>query len=446
MAQISSAAREILLEEKDEPVGVAAVGLPKSIPMSESEVTTQPAISLQRKRPHGPDLSVPERKKKPPASDVTIDLTTLPDTKYYFENGLRKVEPYHFTWTTYAKGRWVGRMIEEVFLEEFFSVNEEVTKARVHADPCNVFVNGIRSNVQHKIKNSDYIAHYMHRHEMPVTAEPIKIIAETDDMLVVDKPASIPVHPCGRFRMNSVTFILAVEFGRTGLRIAHRLDRLTSGLLIFTKNIAASQGIHVQMEDRSVRKEYIARVAGEFPAEQIVCSEPIDCVNIRAGVYQVRASGKHSVTSFDRLSFDPESNTSIVHCKPRTGRTHQIRVHLQHIGYPIVNDPFYGAKSTFTGKDAAVEYGKDDALGPAFADECQKQLFTKCTTLPDRPWIDPKCPECWLDFADPKPEDMRIDLHAWKYEGPGWKFATELPFWAKDVTVLPARTNPPPSW
>lgn len=108
---------------------------------------------------------------------------------------------------------------------------------------------------------------------------------------------------------------------------------------------------------------------------------------------------------------------------------------LQHIGYPIANDPFYGPKSSFTGRDATVEL-KDVRLGADFTEECQKQRFAKLTVLPtDKAWIDPKCPECWIDFTDPLPEDMRIDLHAWKYEGPGWKFETDLPVWAKNVTL-----------
>lgn len=82
-----------------------------------------------------------------------------------------------------------------------------------------------------------------------------------------------------------------------------------------------------------------------------------------------------------------------------------------------------------------MEFSKLESLGPDFSDECQKMEFRKRSTLPDTPWVDTKCPECWIDFTDPKPENMRIDLHAWKYEGPGWKFATELPVWAKNVEV-----------
>jgi hypothetical protein len=115
--------------------------------------------------------------------------------------------------------------------------------------------------------------------------------------------------------------------------------------------------------------------------------------------------------------------------------------YLQHIGYPIANDPFYGPNSLLTGRGAAEEIA-DVRLGPEFTEECQKVKFTKLTALPDHPWSDAKCPECWIDFSDPLAEDMRIDLHAWKYEGPGWKFETELPLWAKDLKLLEALTVP----
>ena len=113
---------------------------------------------------------------------------------------------------------------------------------------------------------------------------------------------------------------------------------------------------------------------------------------------------------------------------------------FQYIGFPIANDPFYGPNSTFTGGDS-TKYTKDECLSDEFGVECQKMKFGKYAALPDKPWIDEKCPECWIDFADPLPEDMRIDLHAWKYEGPGWSFVTDPPFWAKDVQV-PLKCEP----
>jgi hypothetical protein len=127
---------------------------PSGLPASDCSLSKKVSAcsTIAKKRPQGPDLSVPPRKKKP-TSDTVIDLNRLPETKYYFEKGLRKVQPYYFTWTTYAKGRWVGRTIEEVFRDEFWAVNEEVTEARLKADPSNVFVNGVRVDIKHKIKS-----------------------------------------------------------------------------------------------------------------------------------------------------------------------------------------------------------------------------------------------------------------------------------------------------
>ena len=100
---------------------------------------------------------------------------------------------------------------------------------------------------------------------MPVTAEKVKMVMVTEDLVVVNKPASIPVHPCGRYRHNTVVFILAKDFGFKNLRTIHRLDRLTSGLLMFGRNPAKAREMETQIRTRQVRKEYICRVEGEFP-------------------------------------------------------------------------------------------------------------------------------------------------------------------------------------
>lgn len=78
---------------------------------------------------------------------------------------------------------------------------------------------------------------------------------------------------------------------------------------------------------------------GEFPEEEVVCSEPIEVVSYKIGVCKVSEKGKDCITRFKRLSYNGKS--SVVLCKPQTGRMHQIRVHLQYLGYPVVNDPLY---------------------------------------------------------------------------------------------------------
>lgn len=90
-----------------------------------------------------------------------------------------------------------------------------------------------------------------------------------------------------------------------------------------------------------LEKEYVCRVEGEFPEDELVCEEPILVVSFKVGVCRVDPKGKPSRTVFQRLSYNGHS--SVVRCRPVTGRTHQIRVHLQFLGYPILNDPVYGS-------------------------------------------------------------------------------------------------------
>lgn len=93
----------------------------------------------------------------------------------------------------------------------------------------------------------------MHRHEPPVVGRPLEILEDNGEVLVVDKPASMPVHPCGRFRHNTVIFILGKERGICGLHTVHRLDRLTSGVLLFARTLEVSQKLDVLVRDRQVR-------------------------------------------------------------------------------------------------------------------------------------------------------------------------------------------------
>lgn len=195
------------------------------------------------------------------------------------------------------------------------------------------------------LKSHECVQHRIHRHEPPVSGEPIQLVHVDDFLVAVNKPASIPVHPTGRYRHNTVLFILAREHGLQNLYPVHRLDKLTSGLLLFARNPQRAEAIASQIRtNHAVQKTYLARVVGEFPETKVVCAEPI-LIAIDIGsreLNKVHPDGKPSETHFKRLFFD--GTHSVVKCKPKTGRTHQIRVHLQHLGFPIVNDPLYNAE------------------------------------------------------------------------------------------------------
>ncbi|XP_055381899.1 pseudouridylate synthase RPUSD2-like [Condylostylus longicornis] len=259
------------------------------------------------------------------------------ETSYYIENGLRKVYPYYFTFTTFTKGRWVGEKILDVFAREFRAHPAEEYERCIKAGTLTV--NYEKVPTDYRLKHNDLLANVVHRHEVPVTSQPITIVHMDDDIVVVNKPASIPVHPCGRYRHNTVVFILAKEYNLKNLRTIHRLDRLTSGLLLFGRSPKKARQMEHQIRNRQVRKEYICRVDGEFPDGTIECKEPIEVVSYKIGVCKVSPKGKECTTSFQKLGYN--GKTSVVLCKPLTGRMHQIRVHLQYLGYPVVNDPLY---------------------------------------------------------------------------------------------------------
>ncbi|XP_044727223.1 RNA pseudouridylate synthase domain-containing protein 2-like isoform X3 [Chrysoperla carnea] len=418
------------------------------------------------------------------------------ETSYYIENGLRKVYPYYFTFTTFTKGRWVGDKILDVFAREFRAHPAEEYERCIEAGTLTV--NYEKVSTDYKLKHNDLLANVVHRHEVPVTCQPITVVHMDEDVVVVNKPASIPVHPCGRYRHNTVVFILAKEYNLKNLRTIHRLDRLTSGLLLFGRSPKKARQMEHQIRNRLVQKEYVCRVEGEFPEGIIECKEPIEVVSYKIGVCKVSPKGKDCVTIFQKLGFN--GKTSIVLCKPKTGRMHQIRVHLQYLGYPVVNDPLYnhevfgpnkgkggdiGGKTdeqlvrdlinihnaeNWLGMDGDSDLSMfkplksplDDTLvGNLVQKGCQSSpsssstlppvtASTSTTTSskvtvatqtgheapdlsfsPDKMTVDRHCYECKVRYRDPKPQDLIMYLHAWKYRGPGWEYETELPDWAR---------------
>ena len=156
------------------------------------------------------------------------------------------------------------------------------------------------------IKNGQVVSHTTHRHEPAVTSTPIGIIHEDEDLIVIDKPAGVPVHAAGRYHYNSVVEILRAERGHDFLpRPCNRLDRLTSGIMFIGKHPKGAERMAGALQARTVQKEYVARVKGKFPGGVIVCDQPIMQVSPKLGLNRVRATGKSATTKFRRLAYYP---------------------------------------------------------------------------------------------------------------------------------------------
>ncbi|KAJ1926431.1 DRAP deaminase, partial [Linderina pennispora] len=187
---------------------------------------------------------------------------------YYEEGGLQRIHPYFHKYSTYAKGRWVGRTILEVFVKEFRDRDSTYYEKAI-VDGL-IEINEKRVTPDTVIRNSDLVTHKIHRHEPPVTPQPLQIVRETEEgMLVVDKPGSIPVHPSGRYNYNSVIKILELKHGYAKLFPVNRLDRLTSGLMLIGLNADMARIVERQMVEHRIQKEYICKVKGEFPEGRI---------------------------------------------------------------------------------------------------------------------------------------------------------------------------------
>lgn len=182
-------------------------------------------------------------------------------------------------------------------------------------------------------------------HLLPATIEPavnadIRLIYEDDYLVVVDKPAPLPMHPSGRFNRNSLTWILDQVFDHQ-LRAAHRLDANTTGLVVFSRTRKIASFVQPQFENQKVVKTYLAKVHGVPEAANFVVDLPITDQPTIAGGRRIDPQGKQSRTDFRVLTASSDRNSSLVEATPKTGRTNQIRVHLWHHGNPIVGDPTY---------------------------------------------------------------------------------------------------------
>ncbi len=185
-------------------------------------------------------------------------------------------------------------------------------------------------------------------------AIPLNIIYEDDDLLVVDKPAGLAVHPAPGHP--SHTLVNAVLSHLPGLAetddslrpgIVHRLDKDASGIMVVAKNNAAQLNLIDQFKARSVVKAYMVLVKGHLTPEDGIIEAPIgrDPRNRKRMAVVAEAEGREARTRYNVVKYI--GNYTLLEVKTETGRTHQIRVHLSAIGYPVVGDATYGVKSDY---------------------------------------------------------------------------------------------------
>lgn len=269
---------------------------------------------------------------------MTLKTDTLRKTPAQCK--VRIVEPYSITHQFKPEVDFYGRSLLELMSIKF--PFHPIDEWRRRIEIGRVYVNDEPVSPTFILSRDDIIYHHNPAVNEPSVPDDVRIIEETEDYLAVYKPAPMPMHPGGRYNKNSLTFVLE-EMGYPDLRLTHRLDAVTSGLVLFAKTKEFAKAATKAFADGEVEKAYLAMVDG-IPTE--------DEFEIQSRIRRKQGfvfesgkdldSGFYAHTKFRVL--ERHEHSTLIKCKPITGRTHQIRLHLLEAGFPIIDDPIYGPK------------------------------------------------------------------------------------------------------
>jgi len=269
------------------------------------------------------------------------------------------------------------------YLSARFPYRSRTQWARV-IESGRIRLNGAACRPSRVVRFGDRIDYVPQAHPEPEVSCEISILYEDDALLAVNKPPDLPVHPSGRYFHNTLLCLLLRSRGETldtpGIRIVHRLDRETSGVVLFGKTRQATARMAAQFEAHRVAKEYLALVHG-MPEEDRFRIEAAIGRNLQSKIRKAMGvvpdgEGRPAITDFEVLRRSPggkgasgpeqsaDPGHSLLRARPLTGRLHQIRVHCRHAGYPIVGDKLYGRDEAYFLKLAAgEEYSDEDRRG-----------------------------------------------------------------------------------
>lgn len=183
---------------------------------------------------------------------------------------------------------------------------------------------------------------------------PLDIVYEDEDLMIVNKPAGMPIHPSQGNYDNTLANAAAFYYAQKGepfvYRCINRLDRDTTGLLILAKHMYSASLLSAMVQNREIHREYLAAAAGKVPLSGTICA-PIGRVDGSTIERQVdKEHGEYACTHYERLAY--KNGYSLVSLHLETGRTHQIRVHMKYIGYPLIGDFLYNPDYTVIQRQA----------------------------------------------------------------------------------------------
>ena len=372
------------------------------------------SIEIDTAPRHGPDDDPdygPDGDELLPEDELLSEDELLPEDE---PQGDERELFEHFSLTV-DKGQSLARI--DKFLTDRL---EKTSRNRIQAaaDDGNVLVNGVAVKASYKVKPLDRISIVMPwpRREVEIIPEdiPLDIPYEDDDLLLVDKPAGLVVHPGhGNYSgtlVNALAWYLrdVPLFGQGDIRagLVHRIDKNTSGLLVVAKNERAHQMLARQFFDHTISRRYIALMWGNFEEDEGIIEGNIGRSHrdrLKMAVFADGIDGKTALTHYKVLR--RYGYVTLVECRLETGRTHQIRVHMEYTGHPLFNDERYGGDrilkgTTFSKYKQFIE--NCFALLPRHALHARSLGFRHPTTGQE------------MYFESPLPADFKAVLDKWE--------------------------------
>lgn len=243
-------------------------------------------------------------------------------------------------------------------LDQYLSTELDISRSKIQKliKDGKILLNDKVVNSSHQVKIDDQIeVNDDLTFEIKIDGEdiPLDVVYEDDDLLVINKKSGMVVHPApGNYTgtmVNALIYRFNLSKGSSPIRpgIVHRIDKDTSGLLVVAKNDFTHEKLSEMIKNKEVERIYIALVDGVIMHETGTIDAPIGRdIDNRQKMMITDINSKDSITHFKVLK--RYSDKTLIECKLDTGRTHQIRVHMEYIGYPIYNDPIYGKKKNTT--------------------------------------------------------------------------------------------------
>jgi 23S rRNA pseudouridine1911/1915/1917 synthase len=343
---------------------------------------------------------------------MSADLPEMNEDQELLEESQDLYEHYRFV---VDKGQGLLR------IDKFLMVRiENATRNKIQqaAHAGNILVNGLPVKPNYRVKPLDVISIVLSHppREIEIIAEdiPVEILFEDSDLLVVNKHAGMVVHPAyGNYTgtlVNALAYHLQEispdrEPGRTPF-LVHRIDKDTSGVMIAAKNELSQARLAAQFFHHTIDRHYLALVWGDFEEDKGTITGHIGRSLRDRKVFTVfpdGSQGRHAVTHYTVL--ERFGYVSLLDCKLETGRTHQIRVHFQHIRHPLFGDETYGGNVILKGT-TFTKYRQ-------FVNNCFTILPRQALHARSLAFIHPTTKQ-WIQFESDPPEDMAVVLDKWR--------------------------------